>query len=254
MLEMIRRFCIARFVLSTTMSLALIGVPSAFAQGSPVIDAIVQAHGAALLPPISVQMVGTVERDNKPEPFRLIATRDEQRRIEYGSEGKDTVVSSQKGNFSDDGQKSTYSKVPSGFSQLDITGLFLIQQLRNRAIRVEQKPESVTVSGIPARWLRVEGERTQLHSAKNIVKDQFDAYVSAENGLLLAIARSFYEGRPERYTLTVTFSDYRKTQEVLLPYRIEVYLKGKKTQTYVVQSYQFDAEASRDQFMARRSK
>jgi hypothetical protein len=96
----------------------------------------------------TVQMTGVVERGGKTEPFRIVATRDEELRIEYGSLGKDALVLSQKLNFHDNGSKVAYQRAPSGFSQLDITGVFLIQQLRNRAVRVENTGARLTIGGV----------------------------------------------------------------------------------------------------------
>jgi hypothetical protein len=243
-----------------TLFLVLVGAAftsqPATAQGLAALDAIVQAHGARRLAPISVQMAGMVQRgDAKPEPFRLVATRDEELRIEYGSDGKDTMVVSQKLNFRDDGTKFEYPRAPSGFSQLDITGLFFVEQLRNRAVRVEAAQEQVTIAGTDTTRLRVESERTQVHKGNIRVNDRADLYVGP-NGLLTAISRSFYEGRPERYSQAFLFTDYRKTgeEEILLPYRVEVYVKGQRRQTFLVESYQFDVPTDRELFLTRRAR
>jgi hypothetical protein len=233
---------------------ALFGANSAYSQGLVALDAIVEAHGVNRLPPISVQMTGSVQRDGgKPEPFRILATRDEELRIDYGAGNKDTHVVSQKLNFRDDGTKFEYSRVPSGFAQLDITGLFLIEHLRNRAIRVEQAQDKATVAGTPATKLIVQGERTQVHKGNINVGDRADLYVGP-NGLLTAISRSFYEGRPERYTQAFLFSDYRKTGDdgLLLPYRVELYIKGHLRQAFQIETYQFDIPADRELFLSRR--
>lgn len=230
------------------------GAASSLAQGLVVLDEIVKAHGLDSLPPISVLMTGTVERNGKTEPFRLLATRDEKVRIEYGNAGKDAIVISNGLSFQDDGQKFTYPRTLSGFSQLDITGLFFVQQLRNRAVRVERSSELLTVAGVPTQRIRIENERAQLHPGRNKVNDSVDLFVALNGGILLATSRSFYEGRPERYTLTFTFSDYRKTRGVLLPYRIETHLKGRRTQTHLIHAYEFDVQSDRELFMARRAR
>lgn len=224
------------------------------AQGLIVLDGIVAAHGADPVPPTSVLMVGAVERHGKkPEPLRLLATRDEKIRIEYGGEGKDTVVISQGLSFSDDGQKFTYPRVGSGFAQLDITGLFLLQQMRTRAVRVETTQERASVGGVVGQRIRVESERSQKHLGKILVKDQADLYVM-DNGLLLAVSRSFYEGRPERYTQTFVFSDYRKVNGVSLPHHIDMYIKTRKVESFTIESYQFDTAAEPTLFSPRRAR
>lgn len=228
---------------------------SAHAQGIAALDTIIAAHGVKGLASTSVVMIGSVQRgDAKPEPFRIVATRDEELRIEYGSQAQDTLVASQKMNFHDDGKKIEYSRVPSGFSQLDVTGLFLIEQFRNRAVQVDQAKEPVTLLGVPTTQLRVQSERTQTHKGSVTVSDRADVYVD-KNGILTAISRSFYDGRPDRYTQMFFFSDYRKTgnEGVLVPYRVQLFVKGHLRQTYQIETYQFDVPTDRDLFTSRRT-
>jgi hypothetical protein len=223
------------------------------AQGLVALDAIQRAHGSPVIAPTSIQMTGVVERDGKTEPFRLVATRDEELRIEYGGLGKDSLVLSQILNFRDDGEKVSFLKSPSGFSQLDITGVFFVQQLRNRAVRVEATPDRMTIGDVPTRRLLVHNERAQFHRGTLRVGDQVDLYVT-DIGILAGVSRTFYEGRPERYTQAFRFSDYRKINGELLPFRIEVYIKSQRRQTLLVQEYQFDVPVERDLFKSRRAR
>jgi hypothetical protein len=86
------------------------------------------------------------------------------------------------------------------------------------------------------------------------VEDKADIYV-ADSGLLTAISRTFYEEEPRfAYTLTYKFSEYRETDGVLLPYRIETYVKGNKTETLDVASYQFNVPAAASLVQPRRSR
>lgn len=224
-----------------------------FAQGRVALDAIQRAHGSPVIAPISVQMTGIVERDGKTEPFRLVATRDEELRIEYGGLGKDSLVLSQIVNFRDDGEKVAFLRSPSGFAQLDITGVFFVQQLRNRAVHVEATPDRMTIGDVSTQRLDVQSERTQVHRGTIRVGDHVDLYVT-DDGLLAGLSRTFYEGRPERYTQAFRFSDYRKVNGELLPFRIEVYLNSQKRQTFLVQEYQFDVPVHRDLFSSGRAR
>src|SRR5688572_18996452 len=147
------------------------------AQGVAALDSIIQAHGSQVLPLVSVRMTGSVQRDKKnPEPFTLIATRDEKVRKEYGNEGKDTVVSSTTLNFRDDGQKFEFSRIPTDYSQLD-TALFFLQELRQRAVRIEATTDRASVGGVVGQKIRIESERSQKHLGKILVKDEADLYV-----------------------------------------------------------------------------
>lgn len=231
----------------------LMGVLPLRAQGLAVLDAIVAAHGVNRLSPLSIQMTGVIDRGAKPEPFRLLATRDEELRVEYGSSGTDTRVTTSKWAFQDNGQKSTARQAGSGFSQLDVTGLFLVEQLRNRAVRVDLTDNWVQVAGVSARRIRVSNERFHKIPGRVRVDDRLDLYVT-ETGLIAAISRTLYEGRPERYTATWVFSDYRETNDkVRLPYRIELYVNNKKRETLTVENYVFDVPINREMFLPRRS-
>jgi hypothetical protein len=228
-------------------------LPASSQNSLPALDGIVHAHHAGPIAPASVEMTGNVERGGKTVPFRIIGTRDEALRIEYGGQGKDTLVMSQKQNFHDDGEKVTYPKVPSGFAELDITGLFFVQQLRNRAVRVETSEEGIPIGGVPTTRIRVQSDRNQKHKGTIRVDDRVDIYVT-KTGLLAGIVRSFYEGRPDRYTQAFSFSDFRETAGVLLPYRIDVHLKGKRIQTFSIENYRFDVPADREMFVSRRAR
>jgi hypothetical protein len=228
------------------------GVGGLHGQGLILLDEIVEAHGADVVPPISVQMIGRVDRNQKTEPLKIVATREEKIRLEYGTAGKDTLVMTQGLIFQDDGEKFTYPRVYAGFSQLDMTGLFLVQQLTKRAVRVDKMSTRVVVAGVLATPIRVESERTQTHKGSVKVADSVELYVGP-NGLLLGISRSFYEGRPDQYTQSFLFSDYRKTESGMsLPYQIDLYIKGQRRQSFHIETYQFDVRADRELFQSRR--
>ena len=217
------------------------------------LEGILFSHGAGLVSPLNVVMTGTAEHEGRTEPFRLIATREEQVRIEYGTEGKDVRVATPKVNFRVSDGKVRQGVVSSEFSQLDVTGLFLIAQMRNRTVRIEPTEDWVGVGGVRARRIRVENERTQKHLGTLAVKDRADLYVS-EAGLLVAVTRSFYENRPERHTLTFVFSNHQKTGDTVLPYRIEVYLQNKKQETFNIGSYAFNVPMDAESFQPRRAR
>jgi hypothetical protein len=231
----------------------LLGPLSLRGQGLAILDAVIAAHGAGPIAPITVQMTGAAVRGSKTEPFRLLATEDEAFRIEYGSEGKDTLVVNSKLNFHDNGEKTKIGQAPSGFMQLDLTGLFLVQQLRRRAVQVVASEEWVNFAGARARRIQVSTERTEVRLGALPVPDRMNLYVS-DAGLLAGIVRSFYEGRPEHHTVTYLFSDYRKTGDRLLPYRVDMYVKNRKHQTLQVEQYAFDVPAGRELFQPRSSR
>jgi hypothetical protein len=198
-------------------------------------------------------MTGVVERNGKLERFRILATRDEELRIEYGTEGKDTLVATSKVVFRSDGQKNSFPQGGGRFNQLDLTGLFFVQQLRNRAVSVEATQDRATIKDTAVQRIAVGSERSKGIPGQPHIKDQLNLYVT-ESGLVAGLSRSFFQGRPEAYTETILFSDYRKTGEQLLPYRIEAYLKGKLRQSFRVETYQFDVQTDRNLFLPTRAR
>ena len=235
-------------------SLAGFGDVLSFAQSVLLFDSIAAAHGLKSdTPHSSVQMTGTVDRGGKAQQFRLIATQDEQVRIEYGTAGTDTQVFGKHQSFHDDGKTFTYDKVTPGFSQLDITGLFFVEQLRARPVQAIAIGDSPVVAGVKMQRLRIENERTEMQKGTQLVKDDVDLFVN-EAGLLMAVSRSFYTGRPDAYTQAFAFSDYRKTDDGLLPFQIDVYIKAQRRLTFKIERYQFDVPAEKGLFLGRRTK
>jgi len=221
------------------------------AQSVSVLDAIVSAQGVTTPGHRTLQMVGQVTRVAKPEPFRIIASSDEQLRIEYGNSGKDTVVLGKKQSFHDDGEKFTYEKVNAGFSQLDITGLFLVEQLRNRSVRIEETKDQ-EIGGAAGQRIRVASDRNELHRGVR-VDDRLNLYVD-KSGVLVGVERSFYEGKPNAYIQLFAFSDFRKTGDSFLPYRIEMYINTQRRESYQVDRYDFDLPVEAETFLGWRKK
>ena len=234
------------------LAIAAIGIIgfaiASFGQSVQFFDSMAATHGLKRESPHgSVQMIGTVDREGKTEAFRLFANEDEQVRIEYGRTGKDILVMRQKMSFRDDGEKLTYDSTPPGFAQLDITGLFFVEQLGTRPVNVDSTREWTGAEGSKMQRFHITNDRSEKHKGTFSVQDSLDVYIN-EAGLLTAISRSFYEGQPEAYTLAFTFSDYRKTGDALLPYQIDVYIKGLRRQTYRVEQYQFDVTQEKSLF------
>jgi hypothetical protein len=236
-------------VLAIAVGGAALGGGRSEAQGLPTIQDILRAHNAWPVAPGSVEMIGTSMKNGTPVPFKATATHLEEALVEYGE--RKQVISPQQ-TFQDDGKTVTYAKAPSGFSQLDVTGLFFIAQLQQKPASVSP-PEKVELKGIPVYRVHVLNDRSQIHFGMSRVKDEFDLYVT-ESGILAGISRLFYDDQPFRYTQTYLFSDYRETDKVLLPYRIEVYLKGRLTETIQIASYTFEISTPTTLFQPRRTR
>jgi len=223
----------------------------AIAQGLATIDAILRAHNAWPVTPASIVMTGTSSKTGPDVIFKATGTRLQETIVEYGEKKQVTTATSAV--FNDDGKKSQYAPAPSGFSQLDLTGLFMVAQLRQRAVQVAE-PEKTTIRGVPGYRIHVSEKRSQVHFGLARVTDEFDLYVT-EAGLLLGISRLYYDDQPFRYTQTYLFSDYREiADKLLLPFRIEVYLKGRLTETIEVASYEFGVPTPSSLFQPRRSR
>ena len=222
----------------------------AYAQGLATLDAILQAHHAWPVPPSSDIITGTSAKTGKSADFKITATNLEETIIESGDQKQVTTA---KGIvFKDEGQKVQYSPVPSGFGQLDMTGVFFVAQLSRRAVQVDP-PQKTTVQGAPGYRIRVSQERSQVHFGLSRVTDVCDLLVT-EAGLLVGVSRLFYDDQPFRYTQTFVFGEYRETNKVLLPYQIQVLVKGRLTETIQISSYEFDVPTPTTLFEPRRSK
>jgi hypothetical protein len=138
---------------------ATLGSVPAFAQTPARLDEVLRAHGAGTVAPQSVEITGTSTRKGVTGPFKITATREDETLTEYGEE---TQVVTSKKNFVDDGKRTTHMPTPSGFRQLDVTGLFLIAQLNQKGARVEL-PQQAVLKGQRVSRLHVSTERSQIH-------------------------------------------------------------------------------------------
>jgi hypothetical protein len=211
---------IVRFT-ATAVVLGFLSGSLLFAQAPLTPGAILKAHNAWPAPPASVEISGTSTKNGAKAPFKITATRLEGALTEVGDQKQ---VASPKLNFQNDGKTITFAKTPAGFRQLDVTGLFFIAQLQQREAQWSSAEKSA-VKGAPVYRIHISSKRSEVHYGRFRVNDEFDLYVY-ESGLLAGIVRTYYLGDPIRYSLGYMFSDYRKTDGVLLPYHIEVVLKG----------------------------
>ena len=246
-----KRFAVVQrfLVLAIAVGGAALAGGRAEAQGLLTIEGVLQAHKAWPVAPSSVEMTGTSTKNGVTVPFRITGTRLEEALTEYGDQKR---IASPKLNFQDDGKTVTFAKTPSGFGQLDVTGLFFIAQLQQRRVQLKP-PQQSTVKGLPANLIRASSERSEMHYGRFRVNDEFDLYVY-ESGLLAGILRTYYLGDPIRYSLGYAFSDYRETEEILLPYRIEVLLKGRVIETLEVAQYRFNVSTPTSLFLPRRTR
>ncbi len=221
-----------------------IGPPSGPATA---LDAILRAHHAWTTPPASVRIIGTLTRGKTTEPIKITATAEEEALVESGTS---KLVATTSSRFQDKDGKITPEPTLSGFSQLDVTGLFFLAQLAVRPVSVASPVAAVTPGGA-GRRVHVRSNRSQLHYGRLRVIDEADFYTGSD-GLLAGISRSFYESLPRfKFSQAYAFSDYRDTNGVLLPYRIDRYLKGRVIETITVTSYEFDVPAAPTLFTQR---
>ena len=180
-------------------------------------------------------------------PVTITATKKEEAAIAYGSARRVTTPSS---HFQDDGQNSTFASVPSGFDQLDITGIFLISQMTQRQSKAGP-PEFFHSKDGRGEQFHLSSARTKMHFRQIAVTDELDVLVGA-SGLLAGLERTFYPGDSRlRYTSGYRFSDYRDSGGVLLPYRIDVTFKGNIEESILVTDYQIDVPLNPSLFASR---
>jgi hypothetical protein len=237
------------FRLFAAAAVLAIGTRAFAAQTPQSLAQILQAHNAWLNPPVSVEITGTAARGGVSQPIKITATRLEEVLTETGTRRD---VSTSTINFSEDA-RFTRQPTPSGFAQLDVTGVFFLAHLARKTVTTGAL-ESSRLGGAPALRLRARTGRSEVHYQQLKVRDEMDIYVTP-SGLLAAIARSFYETQPRfRFTMTLTFSDYRATNGVLLPYRIERYIQDYRVETIIVERYAFDVATPSTLFEPRRGR
>jgi hypothetical protein len=206
------------------------------AAASGLLQQILGAHRAWTATPNSVRIIGTVTRGATTETLKITATKQEEALVESGSTKRISTLST--GSQNKDG-KVTGLPTLDGFAQLDATSVFFLSQLAAKSLTVSAPIPAVMPGGAGQR-IHVQGSRSQLHYGRLRVADEMDLYVSAE-GLLIGVARAFYPNSPQfQFSQAYAFFDYKQTNGVLLPYRIERYLKGRKVETITVTSYEFD--------------
>jgi hypothetical protein len=225
--------------------------PALFAQTSPQgLQALLKTHRAWAASPASIEIAGTSTRGKVTGPIKITATRLEEAVTEYG---QDRLVATQSSFFKEIGSKLSRQPTESGFTQLDVTSVFLVSLLADRPTTVSAPQPAIGPAG-PATRLRVSSRRSQIHYAKLTVPDELDLYV-ASSGLLTGLSRSFYPtSKRFAFTLAYAFSDYRDTGGVLLPYRIDKYLKGVNIETIQVTSYRIDVPTTATMFQPRRTR
>jgi hypothetical protein len=242
---------VIRCVRCVTMMMASSGfaISLAFSQAAPAavpLQQLLAAHGA-WKNPNSIQILGTSTIGAVSTPIKITATKQEEVLTERGANKQ---VSTTTASFKDDGTKVKWDATPGGFVQLDVTGIFFLSQLADRSLTIAA-PRAVPLPGGPAQQIHVNSNRTETHYGRLRVKDEFDLFVGA-NGLLSGISRSFYPSDPRfRFTVAYMFSDYKDTNGVLLPYRIEAFVRGNKFETIVVDSYQVNVPAAPSLFAPR---
>jgi hypothetical protein len=216
------------------------------------IETALLAHKAWPVTPATMKMTGDSTRNGVTEPVTITVSRQEQSIAAYGPNGEKKQVSTSSLFFNDDGSKATFERSLAGFSQLDMSSVFLLSELRTRPVKIDEL-QTTTVFGAPAFVFHVvNAARTQLHYGRSKVTDEFDLYVN-QAGQLTGISRTFYRDLPGfTATQAYSFSDYRETGGVLLPFRIERYINGKNVETIAVTSYAFDVAAPASIFEPRR--
>jgi hypothetical protein len=246
------------------VSVALLAYERVWAQepsssgSAATLQQLLTAHRAWSIPPVSIEILGTSKSKSKEgqdvsEPVRIFATGNEEVVIEYGALRDTKSVSTGSAVFKEAGAKTTFAVAPAGFSQLDITGLFLLARIAPLTARIGPAVPA-EIAKTPVQKVTISRDRTQHHYGQLKVDDTFDMYI-AGNGLLAGIARTFYpQGSSLLYTQGVMFEDYRNTGGVLLPYRIAKYHRGQRVQTIEVSGYQFDLGADPALFTPRSSR
>lgn len=219
------------------------------------IDDILQAHGAPVgwvNVPQTIRIIGNSTHSGVTEPVTITATDKEETAIEYGTKKQ---VATSKTFFKDDGTKVVHQSTPSGFTQLDVVGVFLLESMKGRKVQVRVGDPVTPAGPRPIYRVHVLSEaRSEIHYGNLKVNDEADLFVN-DSGVLIGIERTFYPELPRfKATLGYAFSDYRNTGGVLLPYRIDKTIDGVTVESIRVTSYAFNVAASTTLFESRNSR
>ena len=233
------------FVGVAAVVIALLCATLSYGQSKPgvriSIDDILHAHGVDqfwINTPQSIRLSGSSTHDGITEPVTITATSKEEALISYGSRKQ---VATSKSSFKDDGAKVTKQPTPSGFTQLDVTGVFLLTGMKGRLLSVGLGDSISSAGQKPLYRVHVlNNARSEFHYGHVKVNDEMDLFVN-ESGFLVGIERTFYAQLPVfKSTLGYSFSDFRNVEGVLLPYRIDKTLNGFTVETIRVTSYSFN--------------
>jgi hypothetical protein len=100
-------------------------------------------------------------------------------------------VSTLQTHFKDDANRASHQRTPSGFTTLDMTGVFMLAERTQKPFRVQAPDAS---SPLAKSRFRLTTGRTEVHYLQYTVDDAFEVDVQ-ESGLLARLSRSFYTQR-----------------------------------------------------------
>ena len=123
------------------------------------LQAMLGAHHAWTTPPPSARITGTLTRGKTTEPVKITATAQEEALVESATT---KLVATTSSRFQDKDGKITPEPTRSGFSQLDVTGVFFLAQLAGRPVSVDPPVPAATPGGAGQR-IHVRSTRSELH-------------------------------------------------------------------------------------------
>jgi hypothetical protein len=186
-----------------------------------------------------VRIEGRFSQGSVPVPLTITATEREEVLYEYGGGRPFRRVTTPETQFIEEAGKAEFPSMSPGFSQLDVTGVFMLAKSSNAASA--KRAGSAALRGAPGEKLSVDRGRMEVHF-DSLINDTFDLYTNAE-GLLTGISRTFNAG-PITMSIAHEFFDFRPVDGVMLPFRIERVVRGRKSGIIDVDRSILDAPAS----------
>ncbi len=217
----------------------------------PLFAAAFKVHGADAIHAVTALTIRGQSTKPGANPQAVVISAsilDNRIRLDYGQPIFRTDVSKPEGGFSVVNGNTTWNPPHVGaYAQLDWFSVF---GARHLALGVEQAVlDDSSVAGRATARAKVATGRQNIQYRRQI-KDEAEVQFDKETGLIVAISRQQFadQSLDLSFTLTTTFSDYRRLGDLVLPYQLRRYVNGVLIETIAVDAIELNPAFERDFF------
>lgn len=237
--------------LRVLLILAVLASPAFAQEPSGVMTRAVAEHGGAALQSVqTLRLTGESSAKAVSTPVVISADLDGYVRYDYGQPITRSWIHEPDGEFEIRGQQAAIIKQPHVglFAGLDFLSILGLKRLEIGSTQW-QDAGSGTDSGRAVDRRTVETAQ-QRREYGRLLKDTFEVRFDAQTGLVSSVSRTQYAENSLDLTFPVryAFSDYRETQGIVFPFRIEKYVKDRLVETFTFSSIEINAGISRATF------